>query len=226
MEAGRSYGEWTVHYRSMWQASEDQVIASQVSAAESCLLIGKTKRRERNPVNRNGYSQMGKAALMGALCSAVNEIDKDVPVYRVRILPDYLSQSIAQPRLNAMLVGLFAVIALLLAAAGIFGVMSYSVAQRTQEIGIRLALGAQRFDVLRLVIFQGMRFVLAGVVLGLIGVFLCTRLLQSLLVGIAANDLATMVAVSVLLASVAFLACLVPARRATRVDPIVALRTE
>jgi len=171
-------------------------------------------------------SQMGEAALMGGLRSAINEIDKDVPVYRVRTLPDYLSQSIAQPRLNAMLVGLFALIALLLAAAGIFGVMSYSVTQRTQEIGIRMALGAQRFDVLRLVIFQGMRFVLAGVVLGLIGVFLGTRLLQSLLFGIGATDLRTMFTVTFILSGVAFLACWLPAFRASKVDPVTALRAE
>jgi putative ABC transport system permease protein len=171
-------------------------------------------------------SQMGEAALMGTLRRAVNEIDKDVPVYRIRTLPDYLSQSIAQPRLNAMLVGLFALIALLLAAAGIFGVMSYSVTQRTQEIGIRLALGAQRYDVLRLVVLQGMRFVCAGIVLGLIGVFVCTRLMQSLLFGIGATDLRTMFAVTVILAAVAFIACLLPARRATLVDPVQALRAE
>jgi putative ABC transport system permease protein len=171
-------------------------------------------------------SQMVEAALMGTLRRAVNEIDKDIPVYRVRTLPDYLSQSIAQPRLNAMLVGLFALIALLLAAAGIFGVMSYSVTQRTQEIGIRLALGAQRYDVLRLVVLQGMRFVGAGIVLGLIGAFICTRLLQSLLFGIGATDLRTMFAVTVILTAVAFIACLLPARRATLVDPVQALRAE
>jgi putative ABC transport system permease protein len=171
-------------------------------------------------------SQMSEAALMGTFRRAVNEIDKDVPVYRMRTLPDYLSQSIAQPRLNAMLVGLFALIALLLAAAGIFGVMSYSVTQRTQEIGIRLALGAQRYDVLRLIIGQGMRFVVAGVVLGLIGVFICTRLLQSLLFGVGATDLRTMLAVTLILTAVAFIACLLPARRATLVDPVQALRAE
>jgi putative ABC transport system permease protein len=171
-------------------------------------------------------SPIGEAALMGTLRRAVSEIDKDIPVYRARTLPDYLSQSIAQPRLNAMLVGLFALIALLLAAAGIFGVMSYSVTQRTQEIGIRLALGAQRYDVLRLVVLQGMRFVGAGIVLGLIGVFICTRLLQSLLFGIGATDLRTMFAVTVILTAVAFIACLLPARRATLVDPIQALRAE
>jgi putative ABC transport system permease protein len=163
---------------------------------------------------------------MNALRGAIDEIDKNVPVYRVRTLPDYLSKSIAQPRLNAMLVGLFALIALLLAAAGIFGVMSYSVTQRTQEIGIRLALGAQRYDVLCLIIGQGMRFVAAGVVLGLIGVIVCTRLLQSLLFGVGATDLPTMFAVTLILTAVAFVACLLPARRASRVDPIIALRAE
>jgi putative ABC transport system permease protein len=137
-----------------------------------------------------------------------------------------MSGSIAQPRLNAMLVTLFAVIALLLAAAGIFGVMSYSVTQRTQEIGIRLALGAQRHDVLRLIVFQGMRFVGAGLFLGLIGVFVCSRLLQSFLFDIGATDLRTMFTVTLILTGVAFLACLLPARRATLVDPIRALRAE
>jgi ABC-type antimicrobial peptide transport system permease subunit len=125
-----------------------------------------------------------------------------------------------------MLVGLLALIALLLAAAGIFGVMSYSVTQRTQEIGIRLALGAQRYDVLRLVVVQGMRFVGFGVLLGLMGVFACTRLLQSLLFGIGATDLPTVIVVTVVLGAVAFVACLLPARRATLVDPVRALRAE
>ena len=171
-------------------------------------------------------SQMSQASLMTTLRRAIDEIDKDVPFYRMRTLPDYLSQSIAQPRLNAMLVGLFALIALLLAAAGIFGVMSYSVTQRTQEIGIRLALGAQRYDVLRLVVGQGMRFVAVGLLLGLIGVFACTRLLQSLLFGVGATDLPTMLVITIILTAVAFVACLLPARRATLVDPVQALRAE
>ena len=164
--------------------------------------------------------------LTAALHTAVNEIDKNVPLYRPRAFTEYVSQSIAQPRLNAMLVGLFALIALVLAAAGIFGVMSYSVTQRTQEIGIRLALGAQRYDVLRLVVLQGMRFVGAGVVLGLIGVFVCSRLLQSLLFGVGATDLPTMFVITVILTAVAFVACLLPARRATLIDPVQALRAE
>jgi putative ABC transport system permease protein len=164
--------------------------------------------------------------LIAALHNAANEIDKNVPLYRPRAFAEYVSQSIAQPRLNAMLVGLFSTIALLLAAAGIFGVMSYSVTQRTQEIGIRLALGAQRYDVLRLVVGQGMRFVGVGLVLGLIGVFACTRLLQSLLFGVGATDLPTMLIITVILTAVAFVACLLPARRATLVDPVQALRSE
>ncbi len=164
--------------------------------------------------------------LTAALRSAVSEIDKDVPVYRTRTLADYAARSIAQPRLNAILVALFALIALLLAAAGIFGVMTYSVAQRTQEIGIRLALGAQRGDVLRLVVRQGMQLVAMGVGLGFVGVFAFTRLLQSLLFGIGATDVPTMLGVALLLGVIAFLACLLPARRAARVDPISALRTE
>lgn len=171
-------------------------------------------------------TQLDSQSLTNALRRTVAEIDKDVPVYRTRTLADYMGGSIAQPRLNAMLVGLFAVIALLLATAGIFGVMSYSVTQRTQEIGIRLALGAQRYDVFRLVVGQGMRFVGVGLFLGLIGVFACTRLLQSLLFGVGATDLLTILSVTILLGFVAFLACWWPARRASVVDPVVALRSE
>jgi len=171
-------------------------------------------------------TQIDLQSLTTALGNAVNEIDKDVPAYRLRSLADYRARSIAQPRLNAMLVALFALIALLLAAAGIFGVMSYSVTQRTQEIGIRLAVGAQRQDVLRLIIVQGMRIVGVGLIAGLFGVFVSTRLFRSLLFGVGATDLPTLIAVTVILGAVAFVACLVPARRATLVDPIQAIRTE
>jgi predicted permease len=171
-------------------------------------------------------TQIDPQSLTAALRRTIADLDKDVPVYRTRALADYMSGSVAQPRLNAMLVTLFAVIALLLAAAGIFGVMSYSVTQRTQEIGIRIALGAQRSDVLQLIVLQGMRFVGAGLVLGLMGVFVCSRLLQSFLFGIGATDLRTMLSVTLILIAVAFVACLIPARRATLVDPIHALRAE
>ena len=125
-----------------------------------------------------------------------------------------------------MLVTLFAVIALLLAAAGIFGVMSYSVTQRTQEIGIRMALGAQRYDVLRLIVLQGMRFVGLGLVLGVVGILVSSRLLQGFLFGIGATDFRTVLGVVLVLTAVAFAACLLPARRATLVDPIKALRAQ
>jgi predicted permease len=164
--------------------------------------------------------------LTASLRDAVNEIDQDVPLYRPRPFSDYFSQSVAQPRLNALLVGLFAFIALLLAAAGIFGVMSYSVTQRTQEIGIRFALGAQRGDVLRLIVSQGMRLVLLGVALGFVGIFALTRLLRSLLFGVGATDVTTMVSVTVILGAVAFVACWLPAMRASQVDPVIALRSE
>jgi putative ABC transport system permease protein len=156
----------------------------------------------------------------------VAELDKDVPLFRPRTLVDYAAQSVSQPRFNAMLVGLFALIALLLAAAGIFGVISYTVTQRTQEIGIRLALGAQRSDVLRLIIGQGMRLLLIGLACGFVGVFGLGHLLQSLLFGIEAHDLATMLGVSAILSLVAFFACWIPAMRAAQVDPVIALRNE
>ena len=151
-----------MHLISLRQAPKPQIyIPHQQFAIQSMSIFVRT--------------QMDPQSFIGTLRRTVGEIDKDVPIYRTRALADYMSSSVAQPRLNAMLVGLFALIALLLAAAGSFGVMSYSVTQRTQEIGIRLALGAQRYNVLRLIIFQGMRFVGAGVLLGLIGVFACGR---------------------------------------------------
>jgi predicted permease len=171
-------------------------------------------------------TQNNPQLLTAALRDAVSEIDKDVPVYRPRALADYLSQSIAQPRLNATLVGLFALIALLLAAAGIFGMMSYAVTQRTQEIGIRLALGAQRGDVLRMILSEGMRLVAFGVVTGIVAVLLMGRLLRSVLYGIGATDPPTIFGVAILLAAVALIACWWPARRASGVDPVIALRME
>jgi putative ABC transport system permease protein len=167
------------------------------------------------------------ARLLGAaLRDVVAKIDKDVPVFRVRPLTDYVSQSVAQPRLSALLVGSFALIALLLAAAGVFGVMSYAVTQRRQEIGIRFALGAQRYQVIRLVLSDGMKLVAIGVALGLLGVFGVGRILRTLLYGIAATDFPTLAIVSAVLAFVALLACWWPAHRASNVDPMIALREQ
>ena len=171
-------------------------------------------------------STVNPSSLTSSLRNAVAELDKDVPLYRPRLLSEYVSSSIAQPRFNAILVALFAGIALLLAAAGIFGVMSYAVSQRTHEIGIRLALGAQRGDVLRLVFGEGMRLVALGAVVGIALVFAVGRLLSNLLYGIGGSDPVTIFSVTILLGVVAFIACWWPARRASAVDPVVALRSE
>jgi len=171
-------------------------------------------------------TQNDPGSITAALHKAVAELDKDVPLYRARLLSDYVSSSIAQPRFNAVLVSLFSAVALLLAAAGIFGVMSYTVTQRTHEIGIRLALGAQRSDVLRLIFGEGMRLVALGAVLGIASVFAIRRLLGSLLYGIGATDPVAILSVTMLLAAVAFVACWWPARRASGVDPVIALRAE
>jgi putative ABC transport system permease protein len=137
-----------------------------------------------------------------------------------------LGESIARQRFSMLLLGIFAFLALLLAAVGIYGVMSYSVTQRRNEIGIRMALGAQTRDVLKLTVGQGLKLVLIGIIIGLAGAFVLTRLMSTLLFGITPTDPPTFVTISIVLIAVACLASYIPARRATKVDPLQALRYE
>ena len=156
----------------------------------------------------------------------VKTIDKDQPVSNIRTMEQIVSSSVADRRFSMLLLGVFAAVALILAAVGIYGVMAYSVSQRTHEIGIRLALGATARDVLRLVVGQGMLLAIVGVIIGLAASFGVTRWISTMLFGVSTTDVAIFSAIPLLLAAVALVACLVPARRATKVDPIVALRCE
>ena len=189
------------------------------------------------------YTPMGRAAVQGptlsvrtagsnpqslvaAITREIHVLDKDVPVTEVTTLSELLAHEASPKRFNAGLLSLFAGIALSLAAIGVYGVTSYTVAQRTHEVGIRMAIGAQNSDVLKLFLREGLQLVLLGLVIGLAGAFALTRLIQSLLFGVSPADGATFALVAVGLLVVALLACYIPARRATKVDPLVALRYE
>jgi putative ABC transport system permease protein len=165
-------------------------------------------------------------SLVGGVRKEVNALDPDQPIAAIRPMTEWVAMSAAGARYRTTLLGLFALLAMILAATGIYGVMSYSVAQRTQEIGVRMALGARPLDVLKLVVRQGMMLALIGVIVGLAGALALTRVMSSLLFGVTERDPITFVAVAALLIVVAFISCFVPAHRATRVDPLIALRYE
>ena len=158
--------------------------------------------------------------------NAVWSVDRNVALGNVRTMEDTIARTLLKRKFTMTLLTIFAGIAIALASIGLYGVMSYLVSQRTREMGIRMALGAQRRDVLQLVIRRGMLLTLVGVGLGLAGSFGLTRLISSLLFGVSATDIGTFGAVSSLLFVIALLACWLPARRASRVDPIVALHIE
>ncbi len=166
------------------------------------------------------------SVLAASIEKAVHEIDADLPMYNVKTLEQYVGANIARPKFNALLVEIFAGIALLQTMIGLYGVMAFSVAQRTREIGIRMALGAETSNVLRLIVKQGLVLTVIGIVLGLGLSFLLTRAMASLLFGVTATDPMTFALVPFVLALTALLACLIPARRASRVDPMEALRSE
>jgi ABC-type antimicrobial peptide transport system permease subunit len=158
--------------------------------------------------------------------AALNEVDPTIPMFHVRTLEQMTSDAVAQPRLYAVLLTIFAGTALLLAVVGVYGVMSFSVARRTRDIGVRMALGATPGGVLRLVLGEGARITAAGLALGVLAAWAATRLLRAQLYGVQPTDLSTFLVVAVLLSAVAVIACWLPARRATRIDPLIAIRSE
>jgi putative ABC transport system permease protein len=180
------------------------------------------------PVNAVVFlrSNLGAEYLGEAVRHELQSVDSNVPVHSISSMDQIIARSVADRRFALELLGVFAALALLLAAVGIYGVMSYSFSQRTHEVGIRVALGAQRLDILRMALGEGMRIVVIGLATGLVGAAIVTRVFRSMLFGVAPADPTTFLSVSAILAGVAFFACYIPARRATRVDPLTALREE
>jgi putative ABC transport system permease protein len=162
--------------------------------------------------------------IVSAVRATIRSMDPDLPLYDIQTLEARIGQSLARDRFSTLLLGTFSALALTLAAVGLYGILSYVIAQRTQEMAIRMALGAHRFDVLRFVLGQGMKPALLGIMIGLAGALAVTRIIRNQLFGITATDPLTLIVVTLLLAVVAFLACYLPARRAMRVDPMTALR--
>lgn len=165
-------------------------------------------------------------SMSSAVVNETRKADRLVTISNVRTMDDLRATALQSDRFNVWLMGSFAFVALLLAVLGIYGVMTYTTAKRTRELGIRLALGAQRGHVMKLVTVQGMKLALIGVALGLLGSFALTRLMKSMLFGVGTTDPVTFALVPLLLSVVGFVACYIPARRATKVDPLIALRSE
>jgi putative ABC transport system permease protein len=171
-------------------------------------------------------TQVDPESLAATAREAAEDVDRAQPITDIRTMETRVSEAVTLPRFNLILLGVFGAIALILSAAGIYGVTSYTVARRNHEIGIRMAVGAQADDVLRLMMTQGMKPAAIGLSIGLAGSVVLTRLMNSLLFGVSATDPLTFAALALLLLTVALLACYFPARRATKLDPVVALRHE
>ena len=221
------------HIQIHWDNLEDEVIGV-VGDVKHAGLDGEIRPMTYWPYARNPYGSMTIAVrtagagqgVVNAIGAVIRQMDPDLAVANVRTMDEVVANSVAQRRLTMLLLTIFAGAALLLAAVGIYGVIAYSVTQRTQEIGIRMALGAQRGDVLRMIVGQAMTLTAAGIVIGAIGAFLLTRVMTGLLFNVKPGDPLTFVAVAVVLALVAASASYIPGRRATRVDPVIALRAE
>jgi len=179
-----------------------------------------------NSVTLAVQTETAPEKLTAAIRGQVLALDQDQPVANVRTVGELLDRNLSEAKFNLLLLGLFAVVALVLAAIGVYGVMSYAVTQRTREIGVRMALGAQPRSVLRLVIGKGMTLVSVGVVIGMAAAWALTRLMATMLFETPATDPATFALIAFLLAGVALAACWIPARRAAKVDPMIALRCE
>jgi putative ABC transport system permease protein len=219
--------------RIAWDDLEDEVIGV-VGDVKHSGLDAEPRAMTYWPYARNAYQTMtvtvrtagDTGRVVGSIVELVRQLDPELVVANVKTMDEVVSSSVAQRRLTMLLLTIFAATALLLAAVGIYGVIAYSVTQRTQEIGIRMALGAQHTDVLRMVVRQALLLAVAGIVIGGAGALLLTRLMEGLLFQVKPGDPLTFAVVSGVLAGVALLASYIPGRRATRVDPVIALRAE
>jgi putative ABC transport system permease protein len=202
-----------VKHRNLWQPPDPESYLPYEQDSIGAMNI--VVRSERDPM-----------LLLPAIREQVRALDAELPIYRAERMEEYVAASVAQRRFTGLLCAVFAGVGLLLAVVGLFGVMSYSVAQRTHEIGIRVAVGAEKPDILRLILTEGMRITVAGIAIGLLGAFAVSSVVESQLFGVSATDPRTFVGVVLALVLVALAACYIPARRATRVDPMVVLRYE
>jgi predicted permease len=202
-----------VHHRNLWQPTDPEAYTPYDQLALGAMSI--VVRAQGEPMN-----------VLPAIREQVRALDTELPVYKARDMRDYIDNSVAQRRFTSLLVSVFAAAGLLLATVGLFGLISYSVEQRRTEIGIRVAVGAERSDIISMVLRSGVTLALAGVIVGLAGTLVISRVLKNQLFGVSATDPLTFIGVAVALVAVAVAACYIPAWRAANADPLVALRNE